>query len=138
MNVIDKVMKFLVGKVGLNLQGAQILTVRGRKSGEPRSLIVNPLERNGTMVLLSARGDSGWVQNIRAAGECTLHRGSTELKYAATEIHDDAEKLDVMRAYLRRWGWQVKSFMHVDKTSSDDELRAILANHPMFALRVVR
>jgi hypothetical protein len=31
-----------------------------------------------------------------------------------------------MRAHLRKWGWQVKSFMGVEKNFTDDEIRAIL------------
>lgn len=133
-NPVDNVLNFLVGKLGINMQGAEILTVTGRKSGVPRSIVVNPLEVDGRWYLLSAHGESNWVKNARAVGEITLHRGKRSARYAVREVLEDDEKLIVMRQYLKRWGWQVKSFMHVSGSSSDDELRAVLDKHPIFVL----
>lgn len=134
-NVVNGVAKFMVGKLGLDLKGAMVLTVRGRKSGEPRSLPVNVLDLNDTQYLMSPHGDSNWVKNVRAEGQLQLHRGKRRASYLASEITDRDEKLAVMRAYLDRWSWQVKGFMGVDKSASDEELRAILDKHPMFALQ---
>lgn len=131
--ISNSVMTFLVGTVGLNLQSAEVLDVRGRKSGETRSLVVNPLEIDGGTYLLSARGESNWVRNIRASGEGQLRRGRRIRSFKAVEMGDD-EKLPFMRAYLRKWGWQVKSFMGVDGNSPDDEIRAILPKHPVFRI----
>lgn len=124
---------FLVGTVGLNMQGAEVLELRGRKSGKIRSLVVNPLEFDGETYLMSARGESDWVRNIRASGKGTLRRGRNSREFRANEL-TDAEKLPIMRAYLQKWGWQVKSFMGVDGKSSDDDLRSILSKHPLFLL----
>ena len=66
----------LIGRLGINMQGAMILTVTGRKSGEPRSVVVNPLDLNGYTYLVSPRGETQWVKNARAAGTLSLHRGS--------------------------------------------------------------
>jgi deazaflavin-dependent oxidoreductase (nitroreductase family) len=126
-------MTFLVGTVGLNLQGAEVLDVRGRKSGETRSLVVNPLAIGGETYLMSARGESSWVKNVRASGEGQLRRGRRIRSFRAHELGND-EKLPFMRPYLQKWGWQVKSFMGVDGNSSDDEIRAILPKHPVFRI----
>lgn len=123
-----------IGAMGLNLQGAEVLEVRGRKSGIERSVVVNPLYLDGRVYLMSARGESGWVKNVRATDRVVLRRGRSEVTYLASEITDADEKLTLMRSYLRRWGWQVRSFMKVDRNSSDDEIRAILPKHPTFAL----
>jgi deazaflavin-dependent oxidoreductase (nitroreductase family) len=131
--ISNSVMTFVVGTVGLNFQGADVLTVRGRKSGELRSLVVNPLEIDGETYLMSARGESSWVRNMRAAGEGQLRRGRRVRSFTAHEL-DNEEKLPFMRAYLQKWGWQVKSFMGVDGKSSDDDIRAILPKHPVFRL----
>jgi deazaflavin-dependent oxidoreductase (nitroreductase family) len=128
----NKIVGFLVGTLGLNLQGAEVLEVRGRKSGEIRALVVNPLELGGTTYLMSARGESPWVENIRASGEGTLRRGRHRRSFHVQELTNEDEKLPVVRAYLQKWGWQVKSFMGVDGHSTDDELRAILPKHPVF------
>jgi deazaflavin-dependent oxidoreductase (nitroreductase family) len=131
--IVNALLMFLVGTVGLNLQGAEVLDVRGRRSGKIRSLVVNPLEMDGETYLMSARGESSWARNIRASGEGALRRGRNHRQFRANEL-TDGEKLAVMRAYLHKWGWQVRSFMGVDGKSSDEEIRAILPHHPVFLL----
>jgi deazaflavin-dependent oxidoreductase (nitroreductase family) len=131
-NISNTVMEFLVGTVGLPLMGAEVLDVRGRRSGELRSVVVNPLEVGGMTYLMSARGESNWVKNLRASGEGHLRRGRRSRAFRAHELTSEEEKLPFMRAYLQKWGWQVRSFMGVDKASSDDEIRAILHQHPVF------
>ena len=134
MSISNAVMGFLVGTVGVPLMGAEVLDVRGRKSGVSRSVVVNPLEIDGTTYLMSARGESNWVRNLRAAGEGRLRRGKRSRPFRAIELTTEEEKFPFMRAYLEKWGWQVRSFMGVDKNSSDDEIRAILHTHPVFRI----
>jgi deazaflavin-dependent oxidoreductase (nitroreductase family) len=133
-NISNTVVEFVVGAVGLPLMGAEVLDVRGRKSGIGRSVVVNPLDLGGQVYLLSARGESQWVKNLRAAGEGRLRRGKRSRAFRAHEVTAEEEKLSVMRAYLQRWGWQVRSFMGVDKNSTDEARREILAKHPVFVL----
>ena len=135
MSISNAVVGFLVGTVGLPLMGAEMLDVRGRRSGVARSVAVNPLEVDGLTYLMSARGESQWVKNLRSAGEGRLRRGTKSRPFRAHELTSDEEKLPFMRAYLEKWGWQVRSFMGVDKSSSDDEIRAILAKHPVFRIQ---
>lgn len=134
MNLKNDIPTFLVGKLGLNLQGAMVLTVRGRQSGAPRSVVVNPLELDGALYLMSPRGETQWVKNLRADSNLTLHRGSDRTGYLAMEVRDEEIKFRVLRNYLDRWSLQVKGLMGVSKESSDDELRAIIGKHPVFVL----
>lgn len=134
MSISNQISSFLVGKLGLNFQGTMVLTTRGRKSGEPRSVVVNPLELAGHIYLMSPRGETDWVKNLRADSSATLHRGSTRTEYMAVAVVDDEVKFRVLRAYLDRWSGQVKGLMGVSKDSSDDELRAIIGKHPVFVL----
>lgn len=133
--MVNGVAKVMVGNLGLNLQGTMVLTARGRKSGEPRSVVVNVLDLHDNQYLLSPHGASNWVKNVRADGQLQLHRGKQRASYRAEEITDADEKLAVMRAYLDRWSWQVRGFMGVGKSASDEELRGILDSHPIFALQ---
>lgn len=52
---------------GISLMGTAELSVRGRTSGEWRRIPVNPLPYEGGPYLISARGHSQWVRNLRAA-----------------------------------------------------------------------
>lgn len=131
--ISNTVMEFLVGTLGLPLMGAEVLDVRGRKSGAVRSVVVNPLEVDGVTYLMSPRGESQWVKNLRVVGEGRLRRGRKQRSFRAQELTDD-KKLPLMRAYLQKWGWQVRSFMGVDQNSSDEEIRAILHKHPVFRI----
>ena len=84
------------------------LAVRGRTSGEWRTVPVNVLELDGARYLVAPRGDTQWVRNLRAAGGGELRiKGHTE-EFSATEVAD-ADKRPIIDAYLARWGSQVKS-----------------------------
>lgn len=117
---------------GMPMFGAQVLAVRRRKSGQWRTVPVNPLALDGAQYLVSPRGEADWVRNLRAAGGGEL-RGRRVRAFTATEV-GDAAKPAVLRAYLARWGWQVGMFFGATAKSSDDELLNIAADHPVFKL----
>lgn len=133
-NVATRTTNMLVGSLGVNFFDAWMLTVRGRKSGEPRSVIVNPIDVDGATYLMSPRGETQWVKNIRANQKASLKRGRKETSYTAQEVTDAEVKLRVMREYLDHWSWQVNKLMGASKGSPDKELRAILDKHPIFLL----
>ncbi|MGW2850346.1 hypothetical protein ACWC5G_37390, partial [Streptomyces sp. NPDC001274] len=53
---------------GLSLFGSAELSVPGRRSGQMQRIPVNPHTYEGARYLVSARGHSQWVRNMRAAG----------------------------------------------------------------------
>jgi deazaflavin-dependent oxidoreductase (nitroreductase family) len=131
--IANSTVRFVVGKIGLNLQGAEVLVVRGRKSGQVRSTVVNPVEVDGVRYLFSPRGETQWVKNIRVTGEGTLRRGRGKTSFRVEELTDD-EKAPVIRAYLDRWHWQVGAIMGVDKHPDDAALRDLAPKHPVFRM----
>ena len=69
-----------------------------------------------------------------AAGSLDLVVGRRRRHHLATEL-DDADKVQIIRAYLRRWKLEVGVFFDgVDAASSDEEIAAIAPLHPVFAL----
>jgi hypothetical protein len=95
---------------------------------------VNLLERDGRRYLVSPRGETDWVRNLRAAGEGELRVGRKAEPFRADELADD-DKVAVLRAYLRRWKVEVGVFFDGRSAdSTDDELRAIAPRHPVFVL----
>lgn len=132
-----KVMNPLIGgatRLGLSAWGSRILEVKGRKSGEPRRNPVNPLDYQGHRYLVAPRGHTQWVRNLRAAGEGHLLLGSRREHFTAAELPDD-EKEQILRAYLRRWKWEVGQFFDgVGPDSSSDELARISPDHPVFRI----
>jgi deazaflavin-dependent oxidoreductase (nitroreductase family) len=121
-------------RLGVSVAGSRVLEVRGRKTGEPRRTPVNPLTLDGTRYLVAPRGHTHWVRNLRARGEGRLLVGRRAESVTAVELADD-DKPPILRAYLKRWGWEVGAFFGgVGADSGDEELRAIAAEHPIFRI----
>jgi len=133
-NVMNRTVAGLTRR-GLSLWGSRVLEVPGRRTGEPRRVPVNLLELDGARYLVSARGEGEWVRNVRAAGgHLDLLLGRHRDAVVATELAD-ADKVPVLRAYLRRWKAEVGAFFDgVDADSSDAEIAAIAHRHPVFVL----
>ena len=121
---------------GLSLAGTAEMSVRGRKSGQMQRIPVNPHTYKGTQYLVSARGHSQWVRNMRAAGGGELRVGRKVREFTAVEL-SDAEKLPILRTYLEKWGWEVNQyFQGVTAKSSDEEIIAAASDHPVFRITV--
>jgi deazaflavin-dependent oxidoreductase (nitroreductase family) len=121
---------------GLSLFGSRVLAVRGRRSGEWRTVPVNLLTHEGARYLVAPRGHTQWVRNLRAAGGAgELRLGRRTEAFVADELAD-ADKPEILRAYLRRWKFEVGVFFDgVDHTASDETLLAIAPGYPVFRLR---
>lgn len=120
---------------GVSVYGSRELAVRGRTSGEWRTVPVNVLTVDGAEHLVAARGVTQWVRNMRAAGAGELRLGRTVEPFTATEITDPAAKVAVLRAYLRKWAWEVGAFFPgLSADSADDELAAAAGRYPVFVV----
>jgi deazaflavin-dependent oxidoreductase (nitroreductase family) len=121
-------------RLGIGVAGSNVLEVRGRKSGEPRRTPVNPLSFQGNRYLVAPRGHTQWVRNLRASGEGRLIAGRRAESFTAVELPDE-EKPALLRAYLKRWKWEVGQFFGgVGPDAADDELLRIAPEHPVFRL----
>ena len=120
---------------GVSVWGSRVLEVPGRRSGTPRRVPVNLLTIDGVDHLVSPRGQGQWVRNVRANdGRLDLLLGSRRTHHVAHEVAD-ADKVEILRAYLRRWRFEVGQFFDgVSADSTDDELLAIAPKHPVFRL----
>lgn len=120
-------------KLGISVMGSRLLAVRGRKSGEWRTTMVNLMVReDGARFLVAPRGHTQWVRNLRVSGGGELRLGRKVEQFTATEIAD-ADKVPLLRLYLRKWGWEVgKFFEGVTKDATDAELAAIAPGFPVF------
>jgi len=121
-------------RVGVSVAGSRVLEVRGRKTGEPRRTPVNLLTVGGNRYLVAPRGHTHWVRNLRARGEGQLLLGRRAEPFRAVELGDD-EKPPLLRAYLKRWKWEVGAFFGgVGPDASEDALRRIAPDHPIFRI----
>ena len=121
-------------RMGIGVYGSRVLEVRGRKSGEWRSTPVNLLTVDGVQYLVAPRGHTQWVRNIRVAGGGRLRLGRRVQDIQVTELGDEV-KPPILRAYLKKWAWEVGMFFDgVNAKSGDDDLRRIAPDHPIFKL----
>jgi deazaflavin-dependent oxidoreductase (nitroreductase family) len=132
-NVFNRAVAALT-RVGVSVWGSRELRVRGRTSGEWRATPVNLLTLASDRYLVAPRGETQWVRNLRVAGEGELRVGRRTEAFRATEVGDD-EKVEILRAYLKRWKAEVGIFFDgVSAKSPDSELLRIGPNHPVFRL----
>lgn len=124
----------LMTRAGVSVWGSRVLRVRGRKSGELRSSPVNLLTFERKRYLVAPRGNTQWVRNIRVTQQGELTLGSRIEPIRVVELPDDA-KLPLLRAYLKRWKFEVGMFFDgVSADSSESELRRIAPDHPVFRI----
>jgi deazaflavin-dependent oxidoreductase (nitroreductase family) len=130
-NVGNRFVAFLT-RHGFSVMGSRVLAVKGRTSGQWRTTPVNLLDLGGRRYLVSARGEGQWVRNLRVAGTGELRLGSRTEPFAGREL-TDAEKVPVLRAYLKRWKVEVGIFFDgVGPDSPDEQIAAIAGKHPAF------
>jgi deazaflavin-dependent oxidoreductase (nitroreductase family) len=132
-NVFNRLVAALT-RVGVSVYGSRVLEVKGRKSGEWRQTPVNLLRYVDTDYLVSPRGHTQWVKNLRASNQGRLRVGRRTEPFTAVEVADE-DKPPLLRAYLKKWKFEVGVFFAgVGPESSDEELRRIAADHPVFRL----
>jgi deazaflavin-dependent oxidoreductase (nitroreductase family) len=121
-------------RLGISVAGSRVLEVKGRKSGQPRRVPVNLLVLDGQRYLVAPRGNTQWVRNLRASGTGRLLLGRRVEVFTATEVPlDDA--VPILRAYLKKWKWEVGQFFGgVGPDAPDEKLREIAPEHPVFKI----
>jgi deazaflavin-dependent oxidoreductase (nitroreductase family) len=84
-------------RLGLPVSGKEgplVLTVPGRKSGDPRSTPVTPMHVDGNRYVVAGFPGADWVKNARVAGTATLTVGRTSETIRMVELSaEDARPL---------------------------------------------
>ena len=65
-------------KLGISVWGSRVLRVKGRTTGEIRTVPVNLLTVDGTRYLVAPRGETQWVRNLRALPTATASSARQE------------------------------------------------------------
>ena len=109
-----------------------LLTVRGRKSGLPRTVPVAIIERNGKRYVGSVYGIVDWVRNLRAAGEAILTRRRRAETITARELPPKEAAL-VLREDIKGGNPFAREY-GVTADSSLEEFERAVISHPLFVL----
>jgi deazaflavin-dependent oxidoreductase (nitroreductase family) len=124
-------------RAGLPLGPNALLTVRGRKSGQPRTTPVAIVEVGGKRWVIGTFGEVNWVRNLRAAGSATITIGAREEKVAAAELsREEAARFfaEVLAPYVRglRIGRSLLSLLGARDILDEPKLAA--ERRPVFEL----
>jgi deazaflavin-dependent oxidoreductase (nitroreductase family) len=109
-----------------------LLTVRGRKSGLPRTVSLALIQRNGKRYVGSVYGIVDWVRNLRATGEAVLTRGRRAETVTARELPTGEAAL-VLREDVKDGNPFARNY-GVTADSSLEEFERAVVSHPLFVL----
>ena len=119
--------------VGFGPSYGFLLQVKGRKTGIIYSTPVNLLVYERKLYLVGTRGHTQWSRNALAAGNGKLKKGRIVMEYSLRNL-TDAEKPEILRAYLTQFNWMVRRFFPIPRDSSPAEFAAIAHRYPVFEL----
>ncbi len=132
LKYVNKAM-IALSKTGLLKDGPVILTVTGRKSGQPRSTPITPFEVDGRRYVVGGLPGSDWVRNAQATPEAVLARGKTRESVRMVEL-----PVEEARPLLRQFPVLVPTGVGFMKNAglvtgpNPDEFEALAGRCPVF------
>jgi deazaflavin-dependent oxidoreductase (nitroreductase family) len=113
-----------------------LITVRGRKTGLPRTTPVTIIENSGRRGVISPFGEVNWVRNLRIAGHATItiKRRKEEVTAIELEPTEAVEFIrDVLAPHARQsWlgSWIVRNIDKIDFEKPEEAVKG----RPVFEL----
>src|SRR5262245_21264054 len=139
VTLFTPIAKPLLG-AGVPLGFNGLVTIRGRKTGQPRTTPVAVIQYEGRRWIWAPWGEVHWVQNLRAAGRATITVRRKEEDVTATEL-DQAGREAFFRDVMGSLAGSIpggKLFIKaVDGVDLDDPIEAS-EGRPVFELHPIR
>ena len=136
VRTLDPVMRGLLRR-GMPMGPNAMLTVRGRRTGEPRAAAVAVLEVDGRRWILGAYGEVNWVRNLRAVGRGTIRLDGRDVPMQAralTPIEAEAFFRGELRTYVNELPWLWRQVAHVFGREPLRNPAKAAKRHPVFEL----
>jgi deazaflavin-dependent oxidoreductase (nitroreductase family) len=135
VSLFNPIARFLL-RAGIPLGPNGLLTVRGRRSGLPRTTPVAIIELDGRRWIWAPWGNVNWTQNLRASGRATITKRGRSEELLATELTAE-QRIGFFRDDLRRLAssipggvWFIRT---VDGVDLNDPVSAAVGR-PVFEL----
>lgn len=109
------------------ISGSERPTLTARSSGRPQEIPVITVDVDGIRYLVSTRGESEWVRNVRANPTVTLATKVGTARFTATEV-PVLQRDPVLTAYRAKAGKTVDGYFAKLPDPAD---------HPVFSLTPV-
>jgi deazaflavin-dependent oxidoreductase (nitroreductase family) len=89
--------------------GSTTLVVPRRRTGAAQRIPVIPVEHEGSRYIVSTRGESDWVRNMRAAGGGEIESKGNLEAFRATEVPVE-QREPILAAYREKAGKMVDTY----------------------------
>ena len=110
----------------------QLLTTRGRRSGDPHTVPVVPVDHDEKQWLVAPYGPVSWVQNVRVDNRVSLRYGRSTKQYMTREA-TATEAGPVLKRYLDV-ATKTRQCFSANKDSPVEKFVAEAHAHPVFEL----
>jgi deazaflavin-dependent oxidoreductase (nitroreductase family) len=138
VSFFNPVAKFLLA-AGVPMLFNRLVTIRGRKSGLPRTTPLAVIEVSGRRWVWSPWGEGDWVRNLRAAGRATVTVRRRKEEVSATEL-DPTQRVgffrDILGPLARSASFGVWFIRIVDGVDLDHPVEAA-EGRPVFELHLL-
>jgi len=140
VDIFNPLARWMLG-AGLPLGPNALITIRGRKSGEPRTTPIALIEIEGRRWVSSPFGDVNWVRNLRTSGEATLTVGRRQQAVTAIELSQEERVAffrDLMGPFVRGIPLGLGRFLLGSVLGAKeilDDPASAAERHPVFELR---
>ncbi|WP_246257145.1 nitroreductase family deazaflavin-dependent oxidoreductase [Amycolatopsis anabasis] len=120
-------------RLGFRLGGMYLLTVPGRKSGQPRTTPISLMNFEGGRYVVGGFPGADWVRNARAAGTGTLSCGRRAEHVRLTELSEEDAR-PVLRAFPAEipTGVSMMKDAGLVRTGSPEEFEALAGRCAVF------
>jgi deazaflavin-dependent oxidoreductase (nitroreductase family) len=118
-------------RFGLVPSKVHLLTVAGRKSGEPRTNPVQLVVDGDERWVVAPYGIVDWVKNVRASGRARLARGGRSDEVELVEL-GTKEAAPILKRYVKQVGFVVWPYFEVDHNAPVEAWESEVGNHPVF------
>lgn len=122
----------LLLRMGVPIGTTSLLTVRGWKSGQMRTVVVTLIEQDDNRWLVAPYGEVNWVRNVRAAKEAIVTRRRHSEKVQLVEL-DPGEAAPVLKQYLKKIR-VVRPYFDVTPRSPLSAFETEAPQHPVFKI----
>jgi deazaflavin-dependent oxidoreductase (nitroreductase family) len=121
-----------LGGLGMGPKKMVQLTVKGRKTGQPRTVAVNIVEYDGRRYLVAPRGNTEWSRNALAAGgEAVIKHGKSEnVRLVDVPV---AERGPIIQKYVQETAI-VRGEFGLKADATVEQAQGIADKHPTFRI----
>jgi deazaflavin-dependent oxidoreductase (nitroreductase family) len=115
-----------------NMGPVHVLTVAGRRSGQPQTTPVSPVRYDGQRWLIAGWADADWVKNLRASGWAALTKGTHIERIRVVEV-TPKQGAAALRAFVQERGGGRYAF-GLDPDAPLESFEREAEAHPIFRI----